>query len=141
MICDCGLLDMGLMRQREVLHLCLSDGVATVRPVETSVRVEHLNCGRCVGLFLRAPADGVGLAGCGCDDETRVRPSVEPTSSSSSVFMRSGQCSCGTMTWEDARDGALILQGVGDYHVWDREEDGAIVVVGGRCLECGPLTS
>lgn len=138
MICDCGLMDMVLLRDRGWLHITLSEGVATVRPVDVSVRVEHLNCGKCQGILLRIPPGGYGMAGCGCSDRTAVRPSVGPNDTSASVFSRSGMCPCGAMTWEDARDGALILDGVGSYAVWDRD-DGAVVMVGGLCLACGAL--
>lgn len=138
MICDCGYLDMVLVRERDLLNVALSRGVATVRPVGATVRVEHLDCGKCVGISLRA-VDPLGDAGCGCQDKTPVVPSTGLHASSSSLFLRSGACSCGTMLWEDARDGALILEGPGDYQVWDRESDGAVVMVGGRCWTCGAL--
>lgn len=134
MICDCGLLDFVVLRDLGILHITLSGGMATVRPVDVSVRIEHLNCGRCQGVLLHEPPEGFGLADCGCQDRTRVVPSVP----NNALFLRSASCSCGAMTWDDARDGALILDGVGDYQLWERD-DGAIVVVGGRCLQCGLL--
>lgn len=133
MICACGYVDMAL--NPHMLNISVGMGVVTVRPVGTGVRVEHLNCGRCIGFALRP---GVSPAfDCGCQDKTAVVTSADPNAVSSSVFSRSGVCTCGAMTWEDARDGALILEGVGDFQVWDREGDGAAVVVAVRCLVCG----
>lgn len=131
MICACGLLDIAYPPDGG-LAVVLSKGGATVRPVSETVRVEHLDCMTCVGVLLRPGADLFGE--CGCGDRTPM--STEPATD---LDDRSGSCACGRMTWETARDGALILDGYGLYRIWDRV-DGAIVVTGGHCIDCGAFT-
>lgn len=136
MICSCALLDIVRHPAGDRLTIIISKGMATVRPVGVTVRIEHLDCMSCIGVQFRpGPSDGL-VGDCGCSNTNPVvatypDPVSEPPSS------RGGSCACGQMSWEDARDGALILDGFGYYYVWDRAPDGAVVVRGGHCVKCG----
>lgn len=79
MICACGNLFATIDRELRRMTLFLSTGVATIRPVALTVRVEHLDCGDCRGYLIHHfddPRTALIPGGCGCQDQTVVEPSM-----------------------------------------------------------------